>query len=87
MILSDTERLPSHQGTPESEESKRLHAGSAGHKRLMDGIEDALVPSIEWDGAGEGGSRLGGGVYIYRAVLTTEDGEKATGSGKLILLH
>lgn len=41
---------------------------------------------LPWDGTGSGGSKLGGGVYVYRAVLTTEEGETATDSGKLILV-
>jgi hypothetical protein len=45
------------------------------------------IEPVEWDGCGAGGSRLGGGVYIYRAVLSTEEGEQAEDSGKLILLN
>ncbi|MFO7670262.1 MAG: type IX secretion system sortase PorU [Bacteroidales bacterium] len=42
---------------------------------------------VEWAGDSSGGARLGGGVYIYRATLTTEDGQTATASGKLVLLN
>lgn len=40
---------------------------------------------LEWDGTSSGGSRLGGGVYIYRATLSTDQGEVASSSGKLII--
>ncbi len=42
---------------------------------------------VEWDGDSSGGAKLGGGVYIYQATLTTEQGETASSSGKLILLN
>jgi hypothetical protein len=42
---------------------------------------------ILWDGTSSGGSRLGGGIYIYRATLSTGQGEAATESGKLVLLR
>jgi len=40
---------------------------------------------VEWDGTSSGGAALGGGIYIYRATLSTEDGEVASSSGKLII--
>jgi hypothetical protein len=40
---------------------------------------------LEWDGSSSGGSKLGGGVYIYKATLTTGEGEVASSSGKLII--
>ena len=40
---------------------------------------------VEWDGTSSGGAKMGGGVYIYKAQLITEDGEKASSSGKLII--
>ncbi|MCK5136144.1 MAG: type IX secretion system sortase PorU [Bacteroidales bacterium] len=40
---------------------------------------------VMWDGTSSGGNRLGGGVYIYRATLSTDDGEMASESGKLII--
>ncbi len=40
---------------------------------------------VEWDGTSEGGSKMGGGVYLYRATITTEEGEVASESGKLII--
>lgn len=45
------------------------------------------VEPIPWQGDSSGGAKLGGGVYIYRATLTTATGETATSSGKLILLN
>jgi len=40
---------------------------------------------VEWDGTSSGGAALGGGIYIYRATLSTEDGEVASSSGKLVI--
>jgi hypothetical protein len=40
---------------------------------------------VEWDGTSSGGAELGGGIYVYRATLSTEDGERASSSGKLII--
>jgi len=40
---------------------------------------------VMWNGTSSGGKRLGGGVYLYRATLSTEDGEVATESGKLVI--
>jgi hypothetical protein len=42
---------------------------------------------VVWDGTTSGGAKLGGGVYIYRVTLSTEEGEVASESGKLILLR
>ena len=42
---------------------------------------------VEWDGTSAGGDSLGGGIYIYRATLTTGEGESATASGKMVLLE
>jgi len=40
---------------------------------------------LEWDGTSSGGSKMGGGVYVYRATLSTDEGEVASSSGKLII--
>ncbi|MDF1574669.1 MAG: type IX secretion system sortase PorU [Bacteroidales bacterium] len=40
---------------------------------------------LMWDGTSSGGTEMGGGVYIYRATLSTEEGEVASSSGKLII--
>jgi hypothetical protein len=40
---------------------------------------------VQWDGTTEGGQKLGGGVYLYNATLSTEDGEVASDGGKLII--
>ena len=40
---------------------------------------------VEWDGTTSGGAELGGGIYIYQATLSTEEGEIASSSGKLII--
>ena len=40
---------------------------------------------VLWDGTSAGGKALGGGIYVYKATLSTADGEIATDSGKLII--
>ncbi len=40
---------------------------------------------IEWDGESSDGSPLDGGVYLYKVVLTTMDGEIAVSTGKLVI--
>lgn len=40
---------------------------------------------VQWDGTTEGGQKLGGGVYLYNATLTTEEGEVASEGGKLVI--
>jgi hypothetical protein len=40
---------------------------------------------IEWDGTSSGGARMGGGIYVYKATLSTSDGEMVSSSGKLII--
>ena len=40
---------------------------------------------VEWDGTSSGGAEMGGGMYVYRATLSTDEGEMASSSGKLII--
>jgi hypothetical protein len=40
---------------------------------------------VRWDGTSSGGQKLGGGIYLYSATLTTGDGEVASESGKLLI--
>jgi len=40
---------------------------------------------VMWDGSSSGGAEMGGGVYVYRATLSTEEGEVASSAGKLII--
>jgi hypothetical protein len=43
------------------------------------------ISPLEWDGRTSGGARMGGGIYIYVATLSTSEGETASESGKLII--
>jgi hypothetical protein len=43
------------------------------------------IEPIEWDGTTSGGASMGAGIYIYVATLSTEEGEVASSSGKLII--
>ena len=40
---------------------------------------------IEWDGSSTGGRPLDGGVYLYKIIMTTLEGETAASSGKLVI--
>jgi hypothetical protein len=44
------------------------------------------LPPVVWDGNGEGGGRVGRGIYPYSVVVSTEDGEIARASGKMAIL-
>jgi hypothetical protein len=44
------------------------------------------LPPIIWDGTGNGGSRAGRGVYIYRIIVKTSTGETASSSGRMVIL-
>jgi len=43
------------------------------------------VDPPSWQGTTPGGATLGGGIYVYRVVVRSEEGEEAAGSGKLII--
>jgi len=42
---------------------------------------------IEWNGMGDNGTNSRQGTYIYRITVESEDGRKATNSGKMIILR
>jgi len=54
-------------------------------------MQDDLVPNgyrygpIYWDGKGKHGTILSAGVYIYRVVAVSENGERMEKSGKLVI--
>ncbi len=45
------------------------------------------VPPIEWDGRDSGGTMLNTGVYIYRAMLSTQDGDQVQKTEKLMIVR
>jgi hypothetical protein len=40
---------------------------------------------MSWQGESMGGATLGGGMYVYKVLVRTEEGEEAMGSGRLII--
>ena len=44
------------------------------------------LTDLTWDGKDEGGKRVARGIYAYRMTVRTLNGEKATGSGRIIIL-
>jgi hypothetical protein len=44
------------------------------------------LPPIIWDGKDDGGGRVGRGLYPYRVIISTPDGETASTSGRMIIL-
>jgi hypothetical protein len=49
-------------------------------------VSGYVMPPVAWDGTIEGGKRAGRGIYPYRITVKTESGERAEGSGRLIIL-
>ncbi len=45
------------------------------------------VPPIEWDGRDEGGALLQNGIYIFRALVSAEDGDQVEKTEKLMILR
>lgn len=43
------------------------------------------IDPISWQGVTMGGASLGGGIYLYKVVVRTNEGEEASGSGRLII--
>jgi hypothetical protein len=44
------------------------------------------LPDIYWDGCDDNGGRVTRGLYIWRAEAVTDEGERASSSGKIIIL-
>ena len=44
------------------------------------------LPDIPWDGCNENGSRLARGLYLWRAEAVTAEGERASATGRIIIL-
>ena len=44
------------------------------------------LPPVTWDGNGEGGSKIGRGIYPYSVTVSTENGETARASGRMVIL-
>lgn len=51
--------------------------------KFQDGYQ---VNPVAWDGCGNGGRKMGKGIYSYRMTVTIKDGETATISGRMIIL-
>jgi hypothetical protein len=45
------------------------------------------IPPIEWDGRDEGGTLLGNGIYIFRAIVRTAEGDQVQRTEKLVILR
>jgi hypothetical protein len=44
------------------------------------------IPPIKWDGTSDGGERISSGIYPYTLSLTSDNGESAVASGRMIIL-
>jgi hypothetical protein len=44
------------------------------------------IPPVYWDGQTDGGKKIGRGIYPYKIIVKTEDGETATAIGRFIIL-
>jgi hypothetical protein len=45
-----------------------------------------VLPHVSWDGNDDGGHHVGRGIYPYTVIVTTEKGEMAKASGRMIIL-
>jgi hypothetical protein len=45
------------------------------------------IPPIEWDGRDDGGTLLDNGIYMFRARVSTEDGDQVQKTEKLLILR
>jgi hypothetical protein len=60
---------------------------------LVKGIEQQFTPTgsrsaeITWDGTDNNGARLASGVYVYRLMITTENGYRASAYQKLVIVR
>jgi hypothetical protein len=52
-------------------------------KVIADGYK---LPPVIWDGNAEGGKRVGRGIYPYSVTISTEKGEIARASGRMVIL-
>ena len=43
--------------------------------------------AIEWNGDEDGGRRLANGIYFYRLTVKSADGQQASLSQKLVIMH
>lgn len=50
-------------------------------------VEGSRVVDVEWDGRDSYGKNLEQGIYIYRLILSTEDGRIATASNKMVIIN
>ena len=59
--------------------------------KILDLQKDNLVPNgyrygpINWNGKSDDGSILSAGVYIYRVIAVSENGDRIAKSGKLVI--
>ncbi len=45
-----------------------------------------IIPPVLWDGKDDGGARVGRGLYPYKIIITTPEGETTAASGRMIIL-
>jgi len=45
-----------------------------------------IIPPVIWDGKDDGGSKVGRGLYPYKIIITTPEGETTAASGRMIIL-
>jgi hypothetical protein len=51
------------------------------------GLGSYRETGIVWDGRGDSGAVVANGLYIYRLVVTSQNGMQSTASGKLLILR
>lgn len=90
--FSDKTTFSIEHNKPASELTIRIHIYSL-NGQLIKTIEENIyasgfnIPPIEWDGTDNGGSRLGTGIYLFRAEVSTRDGDTHAKTEKLMILR
>ena len=57
--------------------------------RIIDssvGATGYKLPPVIWDGCAEGGRKVARGIYPYSVTVSTDNGEIARASGKMVIL-
>ncbi|MCU0455589.1 MAG: type IX secretion system sortase PorU [Bacteroidales bacterium] len=89
-VISETRITAGHNRTETSLEiTISIYDGAGRLVRLLrsSGYSTGYqLPPIIWDGNNGGGTRVGKGIYPYRITVETEKSEKASASGRIVIL-
>ncbi|MCU0407798.1 MAG: type IX secretion system sortase PorU, partial [Bacteroidales bacterium] len=89
--FTDETRISAGHNRPQEELEIYLAVYSYGGQKIAEIVTTAdagsySIPPLIWDGTTASGSRAARGLYIYSLTVKTKSGEKATASGRLVIL-